>query len=62
MFFGRGARRARPAAIDHAGIYLGGNWMIHFSRYGVAPPPSPAGTPTASPGAVVHLQKRAWLD
>ena len=36
MFFGRGGRRARPAAIDHAGIYLGGGWMINSSRYGVA--------------------------
>jgi cell wall-associated NlpC family hydrolase len=39
MFFCRGGRRARPTAIDHAGIYLGGNWMIHSSRYGVAPAP-----------------------
>jgi cell wall-associated NlpC family hydrolase len=36
MFFGRGGRRARPAAIDHAGIYLGGGWLINSSRYGVA--------------------------
>jgi cell wall-associated NlpC family hydrolase len=36
MFFGRGGRRARATAIDHAGVYLGGNWMIHSSRYGVA--------------------------
>jgi cell wall-associated NlpC family hydrolase len=36
MFFGRGGRSARPAAIDHAGIYLGGGWMINSSRYGVA--------------------------
>ena len=36
MFFGRGGRRARPAAIDHAGIYLGSGWMINSSRYGVA--------------------------
>ena len=36
MFFGRGGRRAQAAAIDHAGIYLGGGWMIHSSRYGVA--------------------------
>ena len=36
MFFGRGGRRARAAAIDHTGVYLGGNWMIHSSRYGVA--------------------------
>jgi cell wall-associated NlpC family hydrolase len=36
MFFGPGGRRARPAAIDHAGIYLGGGWLINSSRYGVA--------------------------
>ena len=36
MFFGRGGRRARAAAIDHAGIYLGGGWMINSSRFGVA--------------------------
>jgi cell wall-associated NlpC family hydrolase len=36
MFFGPGGRRARPAAIDHAGIYLGNGWMINSSRYGVA--------------------------
>jgi cell wall-associated NlpC family hydrolase len=36
MFFGRGGRRAKAAGIDHAGIYLGGGWMINSSRYGVA--------------------------
>jgi cell wall-associated NlpC family hydrolase len=36
MFFGRGGRRAKVAAIDHAGIYLGGGWTINSSRYGVA--------------------------
>ncbi len=36
MFFGKGGRRARVAAIDHAGIYLGSGWMINSSRYGVA--------------------------
>jgi cell wall-associated NlpC family hydrolase len=36
MFFGRGGRSARATAIDHAGIYLGGGWMINSSRYGVA--------------------------
>ena len=36
MFFGRGGRRARAAGIDHAGIYLGGGWLINSSRYGVA--------------------------
>jgi NlpC/P60 family len=36
MFFGRGGRRAKAAAIDRAGIYLGGAWMINSSRFGVA--------------------------
>jgi cell wall-associated NlpC family hydrolase len=36
MFFGPGGRRARAAAIDHAGIYLGNGWMINSSRSGVA--------------------------
>lgn len=36
MFFGRGGRRAKVAAIDHTGIYLGNGWMINSSRYGVA--------------------------
>ena len=36
MFFGKGGRRARPTAVDHVGIYLGGGWMINSSRYGVA--------------------------
>jgi cell wall-associated NlpC family hydrolase len=36
MFFGRGGRRARAAAIDHTGIYMGSGWMINSSRYGVA--------------------------
>lgn len=36
MFFGPGGRRARAAAIDHAGIYLGNGWLINSSRYGVA--------------------------
>jgi hypothetical protein len=36
LFFGPKGRRSKPATIDHAGIYLGGGWMIHSSRYGVA--------------------------
>ncbi|MGH3116166.1 MAG: NlpC/P60 family protein [Gaiellales bacterium] len=36
MFFGPGGRRARAAAIDHTGIYLGNGWLINSSRYGVA--------------------------
>jgi cell wall-associated NlpC family hydrolase len=36
LFFGRGGPRARAAAVDHMGIYAGGGWMIHSSRFGVA--------------------------
>ena len=36
MFFGKGGRRARAAAIDHAAIYLGSGWLINSSRFGVA--------------------------
>lgn len=36
LFFGQGGRRARAAAVDHMGIYAGGGWMIHSSRFGVA--------------------------
>jgi cell wall-associated NlpC family hydrolase len=36
LFFGRGGRRAKAAAVDHMGVYAGNGWMIHSSRYGVA--------------------------
>ena len=36
LFFGPGGLRAKPASVDHAGIYLGSGWMVHSSRYGVA--------------------------
>jgi cell wall-associated NlpC family hydrolase len=36
MFFGPGGPRAKPARIDHVGIYLGSGWLINSSRYGVA--------------------------
>lgn len=35
LFFGSGGPRAKAAAIDHAGIYVGAGWMVHSSRYGV---------------------------
>jgi cell wall-associated NlpC family hydrolase len=36
VFFGRGGPQAKPAQIDHMGIYIGNGWMIHSSRFGVA--------------------------
>ncbi len=36
LFFGPTGPRSPATAIDHSGIYLGGGWMIHSSRYGVA--------------------------
>jgi cell wall-associated NlpC family hydrolase len=36
VFFANGGPRAKPAAVDHMGIYVGNGWMIHSSRYGVA--------------------------
>lgn len=34
LFFGSGGPRAKAASVNHAGIYVGGGWMIHSSRYG----------------------------
>lgn len=34
LFFG--GRGAKPAQVDHMGVYLGNDWIIHSSRYGVA--------------------------
>ena len=36
LFWGTSGPRSKPAQVDHAGIYLGGGWFIHSSRYGVA--------------------------
>jgi cell wall-associated NlpC family hydrolase len=49
-FFGRGGPRAKPAQIDHMGIYVGNGWMIHSSRYGV----------TLVPVTGWYAQRLAW--
>jgi cell wall-associated NlpC family hydrolase len=39
LFFGSAGTRSRPSQVGHAGIYLGGGWMIHSSGQGVAVTP-----------------------
>jgi cell wall-associated NlpC family hydrolase len=36
IFFGGKGPRSQPSQVDHMGIYLGNNWFIHSSGYGVA--------------------------
>jgi len=36
VFFGAKGATSKPAQVDHMGLYLGGGWMIHSSRFGVA--------------------------
>jgi cell wall-associated NlpC family hydrolase len=43
VFFASAGSRSKAAAVDHMGIYLGGGWMIHSSRYGVALAPITSG-------------------
>jgi len=34
IFQGDGGGQSKPAQVGHAGIYLGGGWFVHSSRYG----------------------------
>ena len=36
IFFGDKGPRSQPSQVGHMGIYLGNNWFIHSSEYGVA--------------------------
>jgi cell wall-associated NlpC family hydrolase len=36
LFFGDKGPRSKPAQVGHTGIYLGNDWFIHSSDYGVA--------------------------
>jgi NlpC/P60 family protein len=36
LFFGARGPKSKPAQINHTGIYLGNDWFIHSSGYGVA--------------------------
>jgi cell wall-associated NlpC family hydrolase len=43
LFFGERGPRSKPSQITHAGIYLGGGWMIHSSGEGVSLAPVATG-------------------
>jgi cell wall-associated NlpC family hydrolase len=43
VFFGPRGRASKPAEIGHAGIYLGGGWMVSASSTGVTRSPISAG-------------------
>ena len=34
VFFGDSGRKSKPGEVGHMGVYLGGGWMVHSSRYG----------------------------
>jgi len=43
LFFGSKGPRSKPSQVYHAGIYLGGGWMIHSSGTGVSLSPVATG-------------------
>jgi cell wall-associated NlpC family hydrolase len=43
LFFGTNGPRSKPSQVYHAGIYLGGGWMIHSSSTGVTVSPVATG-------------------
>jgi cell wall-associated NlpC family hydrolase len=50
MFFGTNGPSSKPSQVDHTGIYLGRNWMIHSSSQGV----------TLVPFAGWYVDRFAW--
>jgi cell wall-associated NlpC family hydrolase len=50
LFFGERGPQSKPAQIGHAGIYLGGGWMVHSSSNGT----------TAVPLAGWYADRFAW--
>jgi cell wall-associated NlpC family hydrolase len=50
MFFGANGPSSKPSEVDHTGIYLGRNWMIHSSSQGV----------TLVPFAGWYVDRFAW--
>jgi len=50
MFFGADGPASSPSQVDHTGIYLGRNWMIHSSGQGV----------TLVPFAGWYVDRFAW--